>query len=92
MVKISELIIKTEEMLVLLDNDEGRHWYNFFEKALGELKNSNAHGCRRILSASGGMGSYNDFSLNCYKAEVKRQALWEDIYVLASDLWKENNS
>ena len=88
--KIAELIAYTEEMLTLLDNEESRNWYEWFEKALVELKKSDVDGCKRILSANGGMCSYNDFSLKDYKLEQHREALWDKVFVLASELWKEN--
>jgi hypothetical protein len=70
--KIEELINSCEELVILLQKNGNDNWAQWFNAALASLRQDDLYGCRKILNAYGGMGSFNDFGLSNYKEEVKK--------------------
>ena len=89
--RIEQLIACVKELLPLLEAEENKVWHAWFDQALKALESSDAYGCKKILDAYGGMGSFNDVILDNDADEKKRKKLASKIYSLAAELWKENS-
>jgi hypothetical protein len=57
--KIEELINSCEELVILLQKNGNDNWAQWFNAALASLRQDDLYGCRKILNAYGGMGSFN---------------------------------
>ena len=61
--KTEELISVLEQLATLLENDGDTHWSLWMRKAQARLLDSDYSGITYLLSAYGGMGSFNDLVL-----------------------------
>ncbi|MDT3722887.1 DUF6966 domain-containing protein [Pseudomonas oryzihabitans] len=61
--KTEELIDVLEQIIKVLENDGELHWSRWMRKAQGRLIDSDYSGISYLLSAYGGMGSFNDLVL-----------------------------
>ncbi|CAM3100649.1 hypothetical protein BZK31_13295 [Pseudomonas floridensis] len=62
-VKTEELIDVLDELAALLESDGDTHWSAWMRKARARLLDSDLSGADYLLSAYGGMGSFNDVVL-----------------------------
>ncbi len=58
----SDLLNVLDELVDVLEWD-GCHWAEWMRKSRSEIKASDFHGVERLLSAYGGMGSFNDLTI-----------------------------
>ena len=58
--KPDELLATLDELIRLLESDGEGHWSNWLRKSRARLLNSDYSGIEHLLSAYGGMGSFND--------------------------------
>lgn len=58
--KTKKLIDLLDKIIVLLKQDDERHWSAWLESSKTRLINSDYSGVEHFLSAYGGMGSFND--------------------------------
>ena len=58
--KTEELIKTLDELALLLESDGESHWKKWMLKAKNSLLKSDYSGIEYLLSAYGGMGSFND--------------------------------
>lgn len=63
--KFKLLIESIEELIVIVDKNNGQFWSNRFRAAVKMLKSGDGHGARDFLSHFGGNSSFNEFSLDC---------------------------
>lgn len=89
MTDIKTLREKTAEMVMVLDENKAEEWGTYFAKALEKLSYEDVSGAKDILGAYGGMGSFNDFGLQDPKAEIKRQKISSEMYIMAQRVWGE---
>ena len=59
--KTQELLVTLEKLASLLSSDGERNWSAWMLRAKSQLENSDYSGVEYLLSAYGGMGSFNDF-------------------------------
>ncbi|UFX46796.1 hypothetical protein HAP47_0009050 [Bradyrhizobium sp. 41S5] len=70
---VPELITILGRLVVLLREDEwGSHWADWMEISRREIAGGDFHGIERLLSAYGGMGSFNDLVLSSSNDELDR--------------------
>uniref|UniRef100_A0A973ZZ61 DUF6966 domain-containing protein n=1 Tax=Bradyrhizobium septentrionale TaxID=1404411 RepID=A0A973ZZ61_9BRAD len=68
-----ELIAVLDRLAALLREDKwGSHWADWMEKSRREIADSDFHGIERLLSAYGGMGSFNDLVSLSSSNEIDR--------------------
>jgi hypothetical protein len=58
--KLDELLKIINEIIRLLESDGEQHWSNWMRQSSERLLNSDYSGIEHLLSAYGGMGSFND--------------------------------
>ena len=58
--KSKELIVVLEDLISLLESDDETHWSNWLSKSKSRIEGSDFLGIELLLSAYGGMGSFND--------------------------------
>jgi len=58
--KLDELLEVLDEIIQLLDADGEQHWSGWMRQSRDWLLNSDFAGIEHLLSAYGGMGSFND--------------------------------
>ncbi|MCH8620379.1 hypothetical protein [Undibacterium sp. TS12] len=63
--KFEQLIKKIEELIVIVDKNDGQFWSDRFRAAVKVLKSGDSDGARDFLSNFGGNSSFNEFSLDC---------------------------
>lgn len=61
--KTEQLIGVLDRLAVVLESDGATHWSQWMRKARGHLLNADYYGIEYLLSAYGGMGSFNDLVL-----------------------------
>jgi hypothetical protein len=61
--RIEELIDVLEQLIKVLESDGEMHWSRWMRKAQTLLMDSDYYGITYLLSAYGGMGSFNDLVL-----------------------------
>jgi len=61
--KTTELVKVLDELLAVLDSDGEAHWRAWIHRAKSRLDQSDYSGIEYLLSAYGGMGSFNDLVL-----------------------------
>ena len=70
---VPELIAVLDRLVVLLRDDKwGSDWADWMEKSRREIASSDFHGIGRLLSAYGGMGSFNDLVAFSSNDEINR--------------------
>jgi Domain of unknown function (DUF6966) len=57
---LDELLKILDEIIQLLEADGEQHWSNWMRKSRSRLQDSDYSGIEHLLSAYGGMGSFND--------------------------------
>lgn len=70
-----ELIHTLGELADLLETDGGRHWSAWMRRAQSLLNDSDYSGAEYLLSAYGGMGSFNDLILG--QSQSNGQFAWK---------------
>ncbi|KAF1725771.1 DUF6966 domain-containing protein [Pseudoxanthomonas japonensis] len=70
-----ELITTLEELAMLLESDGDRHWSAWMRRAKSRLENLDYSGAEYLLSAYGGMGSFNDLILG--QTQIDGQLAWK---------------
>ena len=63
MTKLEELLKILDELIRLLEEDGEQHWSQWMRQSRERLLNSDYSGIEHLLSAYGGMGSFNDLIL-----------------------------
>jgi len=58
--KTKELIDVLEQLISLLESDNEKHWAGRLKQARSRILNADYSGIESLLSAYGGMGSFND--------------------------------
>ncbi len=88
--KTKKLIEVVDKLILILNDDDQKHWSNWMSQAKNRLIASDFSGIEKVLSAYGGMGSSNDICLSKVNrtnenfSELQNQA-WE----LATDIKHE---
>ena len=77
--KLDELLNILEEIIQILESDGEEHWSNWMRRSRARLLNSDYSGIEHLLSAYGGMGSFNDLVI-CQSYE-NGQFHWKEGYV-----------
>ncbi|QBF82325.1 hypothetical protein EXU30_06165 [Shewanella maritima] len=62
--KTKELIEVLDRLVQMLDDDGQQHWCDWMSRARKRLIESDFNGVEKVLSAYGGMGSFNDICLS----------------------------
>jgi hypothetical protein len=81
--KLDELLEVLDEIIQLLESDEEQHWSHWMCKSRARLLNSDYSGIEHLLSAYGGMGSFNDLVI-CQSYE-NGEFRWKDGHVEKND-------
>ncbi|MFN3791725.1 DUF6966 domain-containing protein [Massilia sp.] len=81
--KTQELIHVLAELAGLLESDGEQHWRAWMLRAKARLENSDYSGIEYLLSAYGGMGSFNDFVAG--QSTVAGQFAWKPGYKELND-------
>jgi hypothetical protein len=95
--KIQQLIFILEQIAHLLVTHGEHHWSAWITRDITTMKNHNANGIVHLLSAYGGMGSFNDLWLcstnghriddsEVIKVNDKLSALRSEAYALAKEM------
>lgn len=71
-----ELVDILGELATLLENDGERHWSTWMRRARSRLENLDYSGVEYLLSAYGGMGSFDDFILG--QTQIGDRLAWKD--------------
>jgi hypothetical protein len=77
--KLNELIEILNEIIQLLELDGEKHWSRWMRQSRERLLKSDYSGVEHLLSAYGGMGSFNDLVI-CQSYE-NGQFRWKDGHV-----------
>jgi len=100
--KTKKLILALEEAIDLLKKHGESHWASWLEKDKNRIVQADYYGVEHLLSAFGGMGSFNDLHIckeNGYSIENDQvltvndslMTLANEIYELAKGIRKEVN-
>jgi hypothetical protein len=81
--KLDELIEVLDEIIQILESDGEGHWSRWMRKSRARLLNSDYSGIEHLLSAYGGMGSFNDLVI-CQSYE-DGEFKWKEGYVEKND-------
>lgn len=65
--KTKELVEVLDELIPLLRENKADHWSNWMTEAKKRLTASDYSGIEKVLSAYGGMGSFNDLVLGTHE-------------------------
>ncbi len=82
-----ELIATLEELAMLLESDGDRHWSAWMRRAKSRLENLDYSGADYLLSAYGGMGSFNDLILG--QTQINGQFAWKAGHIDLNDRFDE---
>jgi len=88
--RLDELIEILNEIIQLLESDGEEHWSHWMRKSRARLLNSDFSGVEHLLSAYGGMGSFNDLVI-CQSYE-NGQFHWKEGHVEKNDKLNELRS
>ena len=77
--KLDELLETLDEIIQLLESDGEQHWSRWMRQSHERLQNSDFSGIEHLLSAYGGMGSFNDLVI-CQSYE-NGKFRWKEGYV-----------
>ena len=77
--KLDELLEILNEIIQLLESDGEKHWSRWMRKSRARLLNSDYSGIEYLLSAYGGMGSFNDLVI--YQSYKNGELRWKEGYV-----------
>lgn len=80
--KTQELITTLESLILILEEDNKDHWVDWLQTARKWLVQSDFSGIEKLLSAYGGMGSFNDL----YLSKITRKN--ENFSDLQSKAWQ----
>jgi hypothetical protein len=80
--KLDELLETLDEIIQLLESDGERHWSRWMRQSRERLQNSDFLEIEHLLSAYGGMGSFNDLVIcqsyeNGDRLNELRDKAWE---------------
>ena len=88
--KTEKLIKVLDQLVEILNIDNDLHWKNWFKQANERLMTSDFSGIEKVLSAYGGMGSFNDFYLGDEASSKKKfNKLRAEAWRLAKDIKHE---
>ena len=77
--KLDELLEVLAEIIELLESDGEQHWSKWMRQSRARLVNSDYSGIKHLLSAYGGMGSFNDLVIGqCYENDQFR---WKEGHI-----------
>ena len=85
--KLDKLLETLNEIIQLLESDGERHWSRWMRESRERLLNTDYSGIEHLLSAYGGMGSFNDLVI-CQSYE-NGQFRWKEGYVEKNNLLDE---
>ena len=85
--KLDELLKIINEIIQLLESDGETHWSRWMRQSRDLLLNSDYSGIEHLLSAYGGMGSFNDLVI-CQSYE-NGQFRWKENHVEKNDRLNE---
>ena len=85
--KLDELLETLDEIIQLLESDGERHWSRWMRQSRERLQNSDFSGIEHLLSAYGGMGSFNDLVI-CQSYE-NGESQWQEGYSEKNDRLNE---
>lgn len=78
-----ELVDILGELSALLEKDGDTHWSTWMRRAMSRLKDLDYSGIEYLLSAYGGMGSFNDFVLG--QTQLGGQPTWKSGHIELND-------
>lgn len=83
MTKLDELLETLSDIIQLLESDGEQHWSRWIHQSYERLRNSDYSGIELLLSAYGGMGSFNDLVIcQSYEDGLFR---WKESYTEKND-------
>ena len=85
--KLDELLETLDEIIQLLESDGEQHWSRWIRQSRERLQNSDFSGIEHLLSAYGGMGSFNDLVI-CQSYE-NGESQWQEGYSEKNDRLNE---
>ena len=77
--RLDELLEVLSEIIEILDEDREEHWSGWMAQSRHRLLDSDYSGIEHLLSAYGGMGSFNDFVLG--QSYENGQFRWKEGHV-----------
>ncbi|MBU6174021.1 MAG: hypothetical protein KGQ60_09465 [Planctomycetes bacterium] len=91
---------KLREACALLVATGEQHWATWMSQSLSEIENGNLAGVDKLLSAYGGMGSFNDLILTSFDGHLLDDAgyrrwnhqldsLRSELYALATEIARQ---
>ncbi len=75
-IQTTQLIEILDQLIVLLDVDDEKHWRKWMASARARLLNSDYSGIELLIGAYGGMGSFSDLVVG--QSVVDGQFQWKD--------------
>ena len=91
--RTKELVEMLGHLVKLLERDGQGHWANWMQKAKLMLESSDYAGIEKVLSAYGGMGSFNDVGLSLGELENQQFSEFSTrAYNLAEEIRRSNES
>jgi hypothetical protein len=100
--KQKQLAEKLRDTCSLLCAAGERHWISWMSQSLAQIENGNSAGIVKLLSAYGGMGSFNDLVLSssdgrfledaeCQQLNQSLDTLRSELFALATELVRQEN-
>ena len=92
--KTKELVVILERLIFLLESNNEIHWSTWIAKSKSRIESSDFSGIELLLSAYGGMGSFNDLVIcqlmNNGKVEVTNgySEKNKELSILRSKAWE----
>ncbi len=101
--KLDELLEVLNDIIQLLESDGEQHWSKWIRQSRERLRNSDFSGIEHLLSAYGGMGSFNDLVIG--QSHENGESRWREGHVernsrlnelrskawkLADDIWRNH--
>ena len=91
--RLSHLNDLLSQTITLLEDHRETHWAAWLITSQNELSSHDAHGLDRLLSAFGGVGSFNDLlvlGMNGHRVEPAQEAAVNSrLYDLRGEIWVE---
>ena len=87
---LDELLKILDEIIQLLESDDEQHWSKWMRQARGRLQNADLSGIEHLLSAYGGMGSFNDLMI--FQRYENGEFRFKEGYVEKNDRLRELRS
>lgn len=81
--KTKQLVDVLDQIILLLESDNEDHWGKWMLESKRRLLNSDYSGIEHLLSAYGGMGSFNDLII--FQETRNGKVVWKQGYIEKND-------